>query len=313
METEKILLIHNSFLHTTKYSEQDLILIEAGKKCGIQVTAAGNADIRFKIGTEGIKSCGALDPADFSAVLFWDKDIRLGLTLKRYLHGTGIKIFNDIDAIYNCDDKYRTFLKISDWNLSHPPDRRIPVPGTFQVPGTYENIGYTDTGLAAAAENNLSYPFVIKECFGSFGAQVYLSKSHEDTVKILEKRPVPLVFQDFIEKSSGVDIRIEVVGGRAVAAMKRKNFQGDFRANLTNGGSAELYHPCESEIRLALDTCSALGLDFGGVDLLFSKGTDFPADTLCEVNSNAHFKNISDCTGVDAALEIMKYIKKSIT
>lgn len=31
---------------------------------------------------------------------------------------------------------------------------------------------------------------------------------------------------------------------------------------------------------------------------------------VCEVNSNAHFKNIFDCTGVNVADEIMDYIVK---
>ena len=35
---------------------------------------------------------------------------------------------------------------------------------------------------------------------------------------------------------------------------------------------------------------------------------DMPADMVCEVNSNAHFKNIFECTGVNVADEIMKYI-----
>jgi len=33
---------------------------------------------------------------------------------------------------------------------------------------------------------------------------------------------------------------------------------------------------------------------------------------LCEVNSNAHFKNIYDCTGVNVAESILDYIVKSI-
>ena len=70
------------------------------------------------------------------------------------------------------------------------------------------------------------------------------------------------------------------------------------------------YEPDAAEIRLAVNTVKALGLDFAGVDLLFSRGKNKPADMLCEVNSNAHFKNIFDCTGVNVADEIMDYIVK---
>lgn len=53
-------------------------------------------------------------------------------------------------------------------------------------------------------------------------------------------------------------------------------------------------------------TARVLGLDFAGVDLLF---TGERADVVCEVNSNAHFKNIYICTGVNIAEFIMEHIK----
>lgn len=56
---------------------------------------------------------------------------------------------------------------------------------------------------------------------------------------------------------------------------------------------------------MALKACEILGLDFGGVDLLFGED-DRPV--LCEVNSNAHFINLSSCTGVNVADKIIKYV-----
>ena len=56
---------------------------------------------------------------------------------------------------------------------------------------------------------------------------------------------------------------------------------------------------------MALKVCRELKLDFAGVDIMFGKQGE---PVLCEVNSNAHFKNIYDCTGVNVADEIMEYI-----
>jgi glutathione synthase/RimK-type ligase-like ATP-grasp enzyme len=58
---------------------------------------------------------------------------------------------------------------------------------------------------------------------------------------------------------------------------------------------------------LAIRACKALGLDFGGVDLLFGEN-DTPL--LCEVNSNAHIKNILTCTGINVAEHILAYIRE---
>ena len=65
------------------------------------------------------------------------------------------------------------------------------------------------------------------------------------------------------------------------------------------------YEPTPAEAEIALAACRALGLDYGGVDVLFGK--DGPL--VCEVNSNPHFKSTHDCTGLDMSVAIMRYVK----
>jgi len=84
-----------------------------------------------------------------------------------------------------------------------------------------------------------------------------------------------------------------VVGGRVVASILRRSHTGDFRANVTSGGTATAYRLSEEEEKLALAACRRLKLDFAGVDLLLSQ--DGPL--LCEVNSNAHFIALREATG----------------
>lgn len=86
--------------------------------------------------------------------------------------------------------------------------------------------------------------------------------------------------------------------------MRRENKQ-DFRANVTNGGHMEPYTPTDSEVKSALAACGALGLTFGGVDIL-SDGS------VCEVNSNAHIINIMNCTGTDIAPLIFEEIRNRL-
>ena len=118
-------------------------------------------------------------------------------------------------------------------------------------------------------------------------------------------RTTEILFQRFVEHSRGRDIRLQVVGDRVVGSMLRHS-ERDFRANITAGGAMEAYAPTEEEVQLALDAARAVGADFAGVDLLF--GEEGPL--VCEVNSNAHFKNLQDCTGVDTAREILAYIRE---
>ena len=51
----------------------------------------------------------------------------------------------------------------------------------------------------------------------------------------------------------------------------------------------------------AVDACKALGLTFGGVDIM-------QGNTVCEVNSNSHIINIMQTTGVDVAPLIFEEI-----
>lgn len=66
----------------------------------------------------------------------------------------------------------------------------------------------------------------------------------------------------------------------------------------------ERYEPEEAACLLAVRACQATGCDFAGVDLLFTEN----GFLVCEVNSNAHFKNLYDCTGINTADYIMEYI-----
>ena len=159
-------------------------------------------------------------------------------------------------------------------------------------------------------EKEFSYPIIVKECFGSFGQQVYMAKDYQELTGFVHSiGSKPMLFQEFIKTSKGRDIRLQVVGGQVVAAMYRYSENDDFRANISNGGKMRAYEPTKVQIDIAINCCKILGLDFAGVDILFGE-EDEPI--VCEVNSNAHFKNIYDCTGINVADSIMEYIVKRI-
>ena len=55
---------------------------------------------------------------------------------------------------------------------------------------------------------------------------------------------------------------------------------------------------------------AALGLDFGGIDLITDKNTR--KTYLLEANSNAAFTGLSAACGIDIALEIINYISEEL-
>ncbi|MBE5959901.1 MAG: RimK family alpha-L-glutamate ligase [Lachnospiraceae bacterium] len=287
----KALLVVNEFLFTNKYSELAAWILEAAKKRNVDMRLVTNAEVLAVMGEKQSVFSEDNKP-DF--VLFWDKDVRLC----RYLEILGIPVFNSANAIEVCDDKSKTHLALY--------EAGIPMPETILAPMTYPNIGYGNYDFLTQVEERLGFPMVVKECFGSFGAQVYLVKDSEELLgKVKEIGTKPMLFQKFMKSSAGKDVRIQVVGNQVVTSMYRYSVNGDFRANITNGGHMKAYDPDEWEKDLAIRCVKAIGLDFAGVDLLFDENGKA---IVCEVNSNAHFKNIFDCTGVNTAEHMIDYI-----
>ncbi len=288
-------LITNGFLNSAKFHEINQWLVEAGKRKGIEIQIRSNDQCLVELGESCVLSDSMdcfIDKPDF--ILFWDKDIRLA----KQLEWKGFRLFNSANAIEVCDDKSLTHMLLE--------QAHIPMPKTILAPKTFENIGFTNLDFLDQVMKRLGFPIVIKECFGSFGQQVYLVTNERECFnKVKELEAKPILFQEFIQTSFARDIRLQVVGDEVVAAMYRYSDNGDFRANVSNGGKMKPYIPTQDQINLAIQSTKALGLDFAGVDLLFSEGEE---PIVCEVNSNAHFKNIYDCTGVNVADSIMEYI-----
>lgn len=288
-------LIYNGGLKSPKYMELNELYAKAAKKLGITLQLIANNEIYCLIedGKNIIKVPTAAFEPDF--ILFLDKDIRLAKQLEKL----GYRLFNSREVIENCDDKILTFEVLANSGIKMP--KTLFSAMLFNGTGN----GEADLGFTNIIEETFSYPLVIKEAFGSFGAQVYLIHNREELIaKQKELLYVPHLYQEFIASSKGRDVRIYVVGNQVVASMYRHS-DTDFRANISSGASMLPYEPSEAFCELAIKATEELGADFTGVDLLFGENDE---PILCEVNSNAHIKNIYDCTGIDVAEAIFKHI-----
>ncbi|WP_139902088.1 ATP-grasp domain-containing protein [Clostridium thermarum] len=286
-------LIYNGGLISHKFEEINNWYKESAAKMGIELELLKNNEVYSTIENNSatVKLERVKKEPDF--ILFMDKDIRLA----KHLELLGYKLFNSSKTIENCDDKILTYQILANNN--------IKMPKTIISPMMYKGTVETDTGFIDFIESECGYPLVVKEAFGSFGAQVYLVNNREE---LLEKRRellyIPHLYQEFIETSKGRDVRIHVAGDKVVASMLRTS-ETDFRANISNGGKMQQYEPDDKFQELAIRASKLVGADFSGVDLLFGEDEE---PIICEVNSNAHIKNIYQCTGIDVAEHIFEYI-----
>ena len=307
-------LIVNEYLDTEKFLEIRKLFLSGAEKKNVKLTVYTNADFAVDLSGAVVKS-RAFDEGEPEFIIFYDKDIALAAALEKM----GYRLYNSADAIDVCDSKVKTATRISEYNLNCRGDEaKILMPKTYKVPFTYENIGikdsysfdfleYVEKDLCEAGEGALSgaYPMVIKESNSSFGMGVHLAGSREEAVKLIcEYGNKECIIQEYISYSSGRDYRLQMVSDKCVCAMMRSN-ENDFRANITNGGKMSEYKPTDEDLILARNVMKCLKLDFAGIDIMHDKSGRV---VFLEANSNAHFKNIYDLTGVNAAEKMIEYI-----
>jgi ribosomal protein S6--L-glutamate ligase len=111
-----------------------------------------------------------------------------------------------------------------------------------------------------------------------------------------------IVVQQYLRGAHGRDLRVLVVGGQVIAAMRRKAPRGRFSPNLRRGAQFEPVQLSPEYARPALDAARVLQLEICAVDML--DGKDGPR--VFEVNSSPSIREAEAACGVDAAGRIVE-------
>ena len=291
--TQKGLIVVNTYEVFPSVEHMVSRLKEEFAKLGIVFDVLSSGELPLWVSEDGRIQHGDL-PYDFA--IYLDKDPYVASMLE----DAGLRLFNKADAIRLCDDKMLTYLSLS--------DKGIKMPKTISGPLRYSKKD-SDVFLKRI-EANFSFPIVVKENYGSLGRNVYLVQNKTE-LKELENRLSfsPRLYQELIASSFGVDNRIIVIGGKAIAWMKRKSDNGDFRSNIALGGHGEGVNLPQNYIMMAENCAKILGLDYAGIDIL--NGPD-GEPILCEVNSNAFIKGIEEVTGINVAKAYADYIWREV-
>ena len=151
-------------------------------------------------------------------------------------------------------------------------------------------------------------PVVIKLLEGTQGLGVVLAETEGAATSIIEafhNLKARFIVQEYIAESAGADLRVFIVGGEVVGAMKRQGREGEFRSNLHRGGTGTLIKLTQKEKKSALAAAAALDLAVAGVDMLQSKR----GPLVLEVNSSPGLEGIEKATGIDVAGRIVAYVE----
>lgn len=155
-------------------------------------------------------------------------------------------------------------------------------------------------------------PLVVKVAKGSQGVGVVLAETKKAAKSIIQaffSQNVNILVQEFIAEANGEDVRVIVIDGKVIAAMKRSTLDEDeFRSNINLGGVGEPVELSKREERAAIKAAKFMHLPIAGVDLLRSKR----GPLVMEVNAFPMLSGIEATTKVNVADEIIQYIERSV-
>jgi RimK family alpha-L-glutamate ligase len=150
------------------------------------------------------------------------------------------------------------------------------------------------------------FPFIAKHHLSSRGREVFKIENFLDLKNLSDKgyKARTLLIQPFCKV--GEDLRVIVVGGKVVGAMKRIAREGNYLTNYSQGGFVESFDLAKDKLAMEISK-RAVGhfyLDYVGVDLM--KGNSGKWKVL-EVNRGCQFEGFEKATGINMARKIVQY------
>ncbi len=286
----KVLIAVNAYIKNKSQVSQAERIAEELKARGATVEIKKNFALA-EISDNSVKA----EKYDFC--VFLDKDKVAARLLKK----CGLRLFNCAEAVEVCDDKMLTNIALANGGFN--------IPDCIYAPLCYHADSEINTRFLDETAQKLSLPLVAKTNYGSLGAGVTLINSKEELYGYERQNLTrPHFYQRFIDCGAGEDIRVIVIGGKAICAMKRRN-ERDFRSNIELGGKGENYPLTKELAEFCEKVAKTLNLDYCGVDILTDKNGKL---YVCEVNSNAFFAAAERVCNVNVAGAYAEHMLKSL-
>ncbi|MFO7703386.1 30S ribosomal protein S6--L-glutamate ligase [Psychroflexus maritimus] len=286
------ILSRNSDLYSTKR------LVEAAEKRKHQVEVIDHLKCDLVIEKrkpsivykgESLTEVDAIIPRIGASVTFY------GTAVVRQFEMMGAFSTVDSEALIRSRDKLRSLQVLSKAKIGLP--KTVFTNYSRDVEGVINRVGGT--------------PLVVKLLEGTQGLGVVLAETKNAAKSVIEAfngLKARVIVQEFIKEAKGADVRVFIVDGHVVGAMKRQGKEGEFRSNLHQGGKAEVIELSDDEEIAAIRAAKAMKLGVAGVDMLQSSR----GPLILEVNSSPGLEGIEKATGKDIAKTIIRYIEKNV-
>ena len=278
----------------TLYSTQSLLKAGAKRKHVMEVLDPSHCSLSIENGKSVVRFHDEIvDDLDAIIPRIGASNTYYGATLVRHFNAMNVFSVVSAEAILQTRDKWTCSQLLSRFN--------VPIPKT--ILGSSSNLEYL-------LSNFKSEPVIIKILEGTHGNGVILADTYLSalsTIETLKTAGVKFLLQEYIKESKGTDLRVIVVGGKVVSAMKRQSKEGDFRSNLHRGGSSAKINLSYEEENIALRAAKAMKLGVCGIDILQSSR----GPLVLEINSSPGLEGIEKTTEVNISEKIISYIERN--
>lgn len=277
-------LSRSASIHTTRR------LVEAARARGVKTRVVDPLQVEMGLGDE---------PA-----VFWRRrrfpatDVvvprighslhQFGLAVVSQLELMGVPVLNGAYGIAASRNKMRSL--------------QILAAGGVSVPRTV--MASDPSGLKEMVRLVGGVPVLVKLLSTSEKSGVMLCESLESLEAALEAilgLGQNIVVQQYVRGAKGRDLRVLVVGGEVVAALRRSAAAGRFSRSLRRGAQFEPAELPPAYARAAVEAARVLRLEVCAVDMLDVKGRPL----VFEVNSSPSIREAEVACGVDVAGRIV--------
>ena len=191
----------------------------------------------------------------------------------RELTINGVRVINPMTVHNICWDKYHTYLRLEQNYIKQPST--VLVNDLDKLEDIHKRVGG-------------KFPVVLKTILGTGGVGVLKIKDEAQllsSAQIINKLGSErgLILQEYIEID--FDVRVMMVAGEIMGAMKRPLADGDFRSNVHQGSKPEKFQLTELEKEICYKVDRSIGGKWIGVDLIVSEDREKVPPYVLEINS----------------------------
>ena len=204
------------------------------------------------------------------------------LDMAKTLEYEGYTLINSTECHLNCSSKW--------YNQILFERHGIRTPQTVVIP-------HKEGAREAFTKMGIDFPVILKTSNGSRGVGVVWIeslKSLEAIVQLLyrENEYIDCILQEYIPIK--YDVRVIVVEGDVVGAMKRPVPKGDFRSNVAQGSDPISHKLTDREISESIRAAKSVGGSVTGVDFMPAEDRENESPYFIEVNSTPGLVGIEE-------------------